>query len=78
MTKIARLPVANSKGVEKITRPAASVAISAKICTPVGITTAWLAAEKNARLIFGRPVVNMWCTQRPKLRNAVPTAARTI
>ena len=36
------------------------------------------AAEKKARLILGNPVVNMWCTHRPKDRNAVPTAASTI
>ena len=28
--------------------------------------------------IEGRPVVNMWCTHRPKLRKPVPTAARTM
>ncbi len=49
-----------------------------KICTAVGIATASDAAEKKPRLIFGRPVANMWWTQRPNDRNAVPTAASTI
>lgn len=41
-------------------------------------THALRTAEKKASEIWGRPVVNMWCTQRPKLRKPVPTAARTI
>ena len=49
-----------------------------KICTPVGIATASEAAENKPSEIPGRPVVNMWCTHRPKLRNPVPTAASTI
>jgi hypothetical protein len=36
------------------------------------------AAEKNASEMPGSPVVNMWCTQSPKLRKPVPTAASTI
>ena len=36
----------NSMGVSNLTLPANSVAMKAKIWTPVGITTASLAAEK--------------------------------
>ena len=49
-----------------------------KICTPVGIATASDAAEKKPSEIAGSPVVNMWWTHKPKLRNPVPTAASTI
>lgn len=59
-------------------RPAASVAIKQKICTPVGIATASEAAENNPSEMPGNPVVNMWCTQSPKLKNPMPTAASTI
>ena len=49
-----------------------------KIWTPVGIATAIDAAENSASEIPGRPVVNMWCTHRPKLRKPVPIADSTI
>ena len=52
--------------------------MNAKIWTPVGITTASLAAEKNDSEITGRPVAYMWWTHRPKLMKPVPTAASTI
>ena len=61
-----------------MTRPAASVAMKQKICTPVGMATASDAAENKPSEMPGSPVVNMWCTQRPKLRKPVPTAASTI
>ena len=49
-----------------------------KNCTPVGMAIASDAAEKNPSEMPGSPVVNMWCTHKPKLRNPVPTAASTI
>jgi hypothetical protein len=73
-----RLPKAKSIGKERARRPAASVAMKQKIWTPVGIAIASDAAEKRPSEIPGSPVVNMWCTQSPKLRNPVPTAASTI
>ena len=45
-----------------------------KSWTPVGIAMAVEAAENSASVIAGSPVVNMWCTHSPKLRNPVPTA----
>ena len=68
----------NSIGIEKMTRPASSVAMKTKIWTPVGIATASEAAEKKPSEIGGRPVVNMWWTHSPKHRKPVPTAASTI
>ena len=65
-------------GTDRVTRPASSVARKQKNCTPVGIATAVEAAENNPSEMAGSPVVNMWCTQSPKLRNPVPTAASTI
>ncbi len=67
-----------SIGTERATRPASSVARKQKNCTPVGIATAIDAAEKSASEMPGSPVVNMWCTHRPKLRKPVPIAASTI
>ena len=77
-TKIASAPAANSIGTVSITRPSRSVAMKAKICTPVGIATASEAAEKKPSEIAGSPVVYMWWTHRPKLKKPVPTAASTI
>ena len=76
--KIASAPAIHSIGSVIVTRPAISVATKAKSWMPVGITTASEAAEKKPREMFGRPVVNMWCTQSPKLRKPVPTAESTI
>ena len=47
------------------------VAIHENTWMPEGIDTAMLAAEKNARLSPGMPVVNMWWTHRPKLKKPV-------
>ena len=58
-TKIASAPAIQSIGRVILTRPTISVATKAKSWMPVGITTASDAAEKNPRLIWGRPVVNM-------------------
>ena len=58
-------------------RPDAMVAIQAKTWMPLGIATAMLAAEKKLSDIFGRPVANMWCTHRPKLRKPVAISAST-
>ena len=44
---------------------------------PDGTATAVLAAEKKLKLIFGSPVVNMWCTHKPNERNPVAMSART-
>ena len=57
-------------------RPFHSVPIQAKTCTPVGTATSVEAAEKKASAMCGMPVANMWCTQRPKLRNASATRRR--
>ena len=57
--------------------PFHSVPIQAKTCTDVGTATSVDAAEKKASPICGMPVVNMWCTQSPKLRMASATAAAT-
>ncbi len=64
--------------IRKRSRPAAMVAIQEKTWMPEGTATAMLAAEKKARLSAGMPVVNMWCTQSPKLKNPVPIRATTI
>ncbi len=77
-TKIASAPATNSIGRPRTTFPIHTVAMKQRIWMPVGIATASLAAEKNPSEICGRPVVNMWCTQRPKLRKATPTAESTI
>jgi hypothetical protein len=53
------------------------VASQAKTCTLVGMATSMLAAEKKACASGGMPVVNMWCTQRPKLRNPVASTDST-
>ena len=57
--------------------PCASVARKQKICTPVGIATIVEAAENSVSDITGRPVANMWCAQRPKLRKPIVTTAAT-
>ena len=44
---------------------------------PLGTATAMLAAEKKLIESFGMPVVNMWCTQTPRLVKPVATSART-
>ena len=49
----------------------------AKICTPVGIATSMLAAEKNAVASCGMPTVNMWCTHSPKLMKPVVSTPST-
>ena len=59
-------------------RPLAIVAIHAKICTPLGIATAALAAEKKPSDTAGMPVVNMWWTHRPKLKKPTAMSAATI
>ena len=41
------------------------------------MATAVDAAENSASVSPGRPVVNMWWTHSPKLRNPVPIAAST-
>jgi hypothetical protein len=71
------VPSTHSIGIDFTTRPASSVAMKQKNCTPVGMATASDAAEKNPSEIPGSPVVNMWCTHSPKLRNAVATIAST-
>ena len=38
-----------------------------KICTPLGMAIIMLAAVKKLSASTGMPMVNMWCTQRPKL-----------
>ena len=44
----------------------------------LGTATAMLAAEKKASDIAGMPVVNMWCTHRPKLKKPVAMRATTM
>ena len=73
-----RKPSTNSDGVVKRSRPAAIVAIQAKTWMPLGIATAMLAAEKKPSDSAGMPVVNMWCTHRPKLKKPVAISATTI
>ncbi len=46
--------------------------------TALGMATAMLAAAKKPIPIGESPVVYMWCTQSPKLRNPVATSASTI
>ena len=54
------------------------VAIQANTWMPLGIATAMLAAEKKPSDSAGMPVVNMWCTHRPKLKKPVAISATTI
>ncbi len=54
------------------------VAIQANTWMPLGTETAMLAAEKKPSEISGIPVVNMWCTHRPKLKKPVAIRAQTI
>ena len=77
MTKMITLPTQNRAGVLQRIRPAARVAIQAKTCIPAGTLTAMLAAEKKLTDKVGRPVVNMWCAQTPKLMKAVAKSAST-
>lgn len=67
-----------SDGVATRKRPLAIVAIHAKTWMPLGMETAMLAAEKMPSAAFGIPVVNMWCTQRPKLKKPVAMRATTM
>lgn len=76
--KTARPPAIQSIGRIIFTRPTMRVATKAKSWMPVGMTTASEAAEKKPSDRAGSPVVNMWCTQRPKLMKPVPTAESTI
>ena len=55
-----------------------AIAIQQKICTADGTAMARLAAVKKALPISGRLVANMWCTHRPKARNAVAINASTM
>ena len=74
-----RNPSTNSDGVVELAAgPHAIVAIQANTWMPLGIATAMLAAEKKPSDIAGMPVVNMWCTHRPKLKKPVAISATTI
>lgn len=55
-----------------IGRPSHSVASQQNICRPFGMAINMLDAVKKLAPSLGRPVVNMWWTQRPKDKN--PTA----
>ena len=59
-------------------RPDQVVAIQQKICTPLGMAIAVLAAVKKLCPSWGNGVANMWCTQSPKPRNAVLISDSTI
>ena len=72
-----RKPSTNSDGVVQRRRPEAIVAIHAKTWIPLGSATAMLAAEKKLSDSAGMPVVNMWCTHRPKLKKPVAISATT-
>ena len=76
--KMNRKPSTNSDGVASRSRPDAMVAIQANTWMPLGSETAMLAAEKNPSAMAGMPVVNMWCTHRPKLKKPVAISATTI
>ena len=78
MTKVQKNPRMCSIGMCNSGRPFHMVPIQAKTCTPVGTATSVEAAEKNASPICGMPVVNIWCTQSPKLRKASAKALATI
>ena len=58
-------------------RPDQIVAIQQKICMPEGMAIIMLAAVKKLCPRRGNPVVNMWCTHRPKPINPVETSAST-
>ena len=62
----------------KTSLPVHSVAIQQKICTADGIAIIMLAAVKKLLPSSGRLVANMWCTHRPKARNAVAISDSTI
>ena len=74
--KMAKKPRIQSIGVFTAIRPDHIVAIQQKICVPVGIAMMMLAAVKKLAPSWGRPVANMWWTQRPKPMNAVETSER--
>ena len=77
ITKVAKPPTTYSIGTVRVIAPASRVAKKHTNCTAVGMATADDAAEKSASVMPGNPVVNMWCTHSPKLRNPVPMAAST-
>ncbi len=72
-------PIAHNIGGSNRGRPTepAIVATHANICTPLGMATMRLAAEKKLATTRGTPVANMWCTQSPKLMKLVATMAAT-
>ncbi len=76
-TKTIRKPTSQSIGTLYTGLPSQSVASQAKICTPVGIATSMLAAEKKAVASCGMPTVNMWCTHSPKLMKPVVSTPST-
>src|SRR3569833_3139158 len=59
-------------------RPAHSVAIQQKICTPVGTAIVMLAAVNKLWPSSGIGVANMWWTHRPNAKNAVAMFDITI
>src|SRR5690606_12620786 len=70
-------PNTNNIGTVQSTRPTSNVAMKQKLCTPVRMGTAADAARQRPSEPPGKPVVNIWGTQSPKLTNPVPTAAST-
>ena len=70
-----RKPVANSRGVAKVSWPRHIVAIQLNILTPVGTAMRNVMKLKNGRNTA--PVVNMWCAHTEKPRAPMPTVANT-
>lgn len=57
--------------------PPHNVASQQKIWRPFGTAISMLEAVKKLAPSCGMPVVNMWCTQSPKLRNDTEISAST-
>ena len=77
ITKMAKNPSTHSMGVAKRILAPHKEAIQQNICTPLGIAMVTLAAVKKLMPSCGSPVVNMWCTQRPKLTKPIDTTDST-
>ena len=58
--------------------PRHKVATQLKTLIPVGIAISMVAYMKKSCPATGMPVVNMWCAQTMKERNAIEATAYTI
>ena len=68
-------PKANSIGVSNVIAPFHMVATQLNTFTPVGTEIIMVENMKNNSPANGIPVVNMWCAQTMKDRNAIDAVA---